>query len=96
MSEPIRIYLKKNDLSKNPKLPYFSLSLPPAQEGGDWVDIGALWKAKSGNGYSGLLKEGVTIDAANIKKFVPKAKAEPKQEVEEPIQEEEIPLPKED
>ena len=56
-----RIYLQKNDLSKNAKLPYFTLKLVPETDGEDWVEIGALWKAKSGNGYSGQLSDGVGI-----------------------------------
>lgn len=59
-----RIILQKTPAEKreeNPKLPYFRLVLPPEEEGGEWVDIGALWKAKTGNGYSGLLDESVTV-----------------------------------
>lgn len=64
-----RIYLQKNDLSKNEKLPYFTLKLVPEEEGADWVTIGALWKAKTGNGYSGVLDEGVKIDTSGVKPF---------------------------
>ena len=59
-----RIFLQKTPAEKreeNPKLPYFKLVLPPEEDGGDWTDIGALWKAKSGNGYSGKLDDEVTI-----------------------------------
>lgn len=59
-----RIVLSKTPAERreeNPKLPYFQLSLPPEEDGGEWTNIGALWKAKSGNGYSGQLDEGVTI-----------------------------------
>jgi hypothetical protein len=70
-----RIYLRKNDLTENPERPYFTLVLPPEQEDGEWVEIGALWKAKSGNGYTGNLKEGVEVNlTAAFKKFVPGAK----------------------
>ncbi len=67
--DKIRIYLSKNDLSKNDKAPYFNLVLPPEKDGGEWITIGALWKAKSGVGYSGVLNEGVLIDLVNMKKF---------------------------
>lgn len=59
-----RIVLQKTPLERreeNPKLPYFQLSLPPEEDGGEWVQIGALWKAKSGNGYSGSLNDNVKI-----------------------------------
>lgn len=59
-----RIFLQKTPAEKreeNPKLPYFRLVLPPDEDGGEWVDIGALWKAKSGNGYSGSLGDHVTL-----------------------------------
>ncbi len=82
----IRIFLQKNDLSENPKLPYFNLVLVPEEDGGDWKKIGALWKAKSGNGYSGMLEEGITLDMSKVKPFVKGKKEE----------EEVIPLPKED
>ena len=64
-----RIFLRKNDLSKNDKLPYFTLFLLPeenAPEGTEWPEVGALWKAKSGNGYSGKTVEAaeITIDAS--------------------------------
>lgn len=65
---PQRIFLQKQDknieankLSGTDKLPYFKLTLPPEQDGGEWIEVGALWKAKSGNGYSGKLNEGITI-----------------------------------
>jgi len=67
--DQVRIYLQKNDLSKNDKMPYFNLVLPPEKEGGEWITIGALWKAKSGKGYTGVMNEGVKIDIVNMKKF---------------------------
>ena len=69
----IRIFLAKNDLTENPKLPYFRLVLPPEEEGGKWTNIGALWKAKTGTGYSGNLEEGVTIDISKMKSAPAKA-----------------------
>ncbi len=75
----IRLLLQKTDKKKmeeNPKLPYFRLVLPPEEDGGEWVDVGAFWKAKSGDGYSGSLKEGITIDVTGIVKYVPKTNKE--------------------
>lgn len=70
----IRVFLKKNDLTKNPKLPYFTITLPPNEEAGEkeWKTIGALWKAKTGNGYSGQFEEGVVIDTSKMKVRAPK------------------------
>ncbi len=62
----IRLFLRKNDISKNAKLPYFTLSLPPETDGGEWKEIGVFWKAKTGSGYSGFLSEGVELDATKI------------------------------
>lgn len=62
-----RLFLRKTDKSKleeNPKLPYFTLVVPPEDEEdakGEWQEVGALWKAKSGNGYSGKVNDGVEI-----------------------------------
>lgn len=60
----MRLFLQKTDLEKreqNPKLPYFKLVIPPEEDGGEWKDVGAFWKAKSGNGYSGQLDDGLEI-----------------------------------
>jgi hypothetical protein len=45
------------------KLPYFRLSLPPTQEGGEWKEIGAAWKSKNGKdgSYSLKLADGVRL-----------------------------------
>lgn len=62
-----RLFLQKTDKAKreeNPKLPYFKLVQPPEQDGGEWIELGAFWHAKSGNGYSGQLNDGNTITAA--------------------------------
>ena len=66
-----RLYLRKNDLTKNPKLPYFTLCIIPEGEEPDaeWKQIGALWKSKSGNGYTGESSEGVVIDTTNLKSW---------------------------
>jgi hypothetical protein len=58
-----RIFLRKNDLSENPKRPYFTLVLVPEGDDPDqeWTEIGALWKAKTGNGYSGKFKDEVLV-----------------------------------
>jgi hypothetical protein len=72
-----RIYLRKTskeDLEENPKRPYFTLVLPPekddetGEDQGEWVTIGALWKAKTGNGYTGTLQEEVNIKVGPRKK----------------------------
>ncbi len=65
----MRLYLHKNDLTKNDKLPYFSLKIVPEEgvEGAEWKTIGAFWKAASGKGYTGKLEEGVVIDTAQMK-----------------------------
>lgn len=52
---------KQEDRDRNDKLPYFKLSIPPTEEGGEWIDVAAFWKAKSGNGYSGKTSEGIVI-----------------------------------
>ena len=63
----IRLYLQKNDTSKNEKLPYFTLKLmPETEDGKDFKEIGAFWKSKSGKGYSGGLSEGVVLDTTNL------------------------------
>ncbi len=62
-----KLFLRKTDpkrLEANPKLPYFTLVLPPPEgspENAEWAVVGALWKAKSGNGYSGKCDENVQI-----------------------------------
>lgn len=73
-----RLYLRKNDLSKNEKLPYFTLCVIP-EEGADdaeWEEIAAFWKAKSGVGYSGIATEGLVIDTSKMKRFEKKQKGE--------------------
>lgn len=35
--------------------------LPPEEDGGEWTDLGALWVAKSGNGYSGMLQDNIKV-----------------------------------
>lgn len=51
----------KEKMEENPKLPYFRMVLPPKEEGGEWIDIGAFWKAKSGNGYSGKISDNAEL-----------------------------------
>ncbi len=65
------MYLQKTDPAKraeNPKLPYFVLKLIPEEADGEWVEVGALWQAKTGPGYSGMVNEGVTISGSSKKK----------------------------
>lgn len=58
----MKLFLQKNTKrTEENKQPYFRLVVPPETDGGEWKDIGAFWKAKSGNGYSGKLNEGVAI-----------------------------------
>ena len=86
-----RIYLRKTEkeeLEKNPKLPYFRLVLIEQEDENaeaEWTDIGAFWKAKSGNGYSGRLNDeaSVVIDESKAykgdgKKRKPRKKDEEK------------------
>lgn len=60
-----RIFLRKTDKAKreeNTKLPYFTLVVIPDEDAeGDWKEVGALWPAKTGNGYSGKTADGVEI-----------------------------------
>ena len=60
----MRIYLRKNDTSENDKLPYFTMFTVPEEDGGEWKEIAAFWKAKSGKGYNGVLGKGVEIDTS--------------------------------
>ena len=64
-----RIFLQKNDLTQNAKLPYFNLVLIPEEEGEEWIKVGALWKSKSGNGYTGQLNDGVVLDASKMEVY---------------------------
>lgn len=72
-----RLYLHKNDLSKNDKLPYFTLKLVPSEDDkdADWIELGAFWKSKNGIGYSGVLNDGIKVDTTN---YVPRKKSENK------------------
>lgn len=67
--DKVKLFLFKNDTTDNDKLPYFSIKLVPPEGSDDWKEIGALWKAKSGKGYSGFLNEGVTIDVSGMKEW---------------------------
>lgn len=64
-----RLYLQKNDTTKNSKLPYFTMKIVPEEGAKDqeWKEIGVFWKAKSGVGYTGFFSEGVDIDLTNLK-----------------------------
>lgn len=80
-----RLFLSKtsaNDRAKNDKLPYFRLVLIPEEEGGEWINLGAFWKAKSGNGYTGKTEEGVVIDATAVQYNRPATEASPEVERE--------------
>lgn len=75
----MKLFLSKNlkaveELNKKgeTRLPYFRLVVPPEQEGGEWKEVGAFWKAKSGNGYSGKLTDNVKISfKENDEEFTP-------------------------
>ncbi len=47
------LLLQKNDkYQTGGKIPYFRLVLPPAEDGGAWIDLGAFWlKEKNGKKY---------------------------------------------
>jgi hypothetical protein len=67
MAKEVRLVLSRTPEDRrkeNPKLPYFELSLPPENDGGEWRKVGAFWKAKSGaeGKYSGFLNEGIELN----------------------------------
>ncbi len=53
--------IEQNKTNGNERLPYFRLVLAPEKEGGEWKELGAFWKAKSGKGYSGNFAKNVHI-----------------------------------
>jgi hypothetical protein len=62
------VNLKRNDKAaeeiKNTgttRLPYFKLTLPPQQEGGEWVELGVAWKGKKEGSYGFKFAKGVTV-----------------------------------
>lgn len=58
----MKIFLKKNpNRTDENKQPYFWLKLIPEEANADWIDLGALWKASTGNGYIGNLREGIEV-----------------------------------
>lgn len=86
-----RLYLRKTDkkkLEENPRLPYFSLVLIPddSEEGDEWPELGAFWKAKNGIGYSGKTKDGVVIKVPAVK---PKEKPDPTEALDKAVDGEE-------
>jgi hypothetical protein len=51
----IWLNMKRNPKAiENPKQPYFKLSLPPQEEGGEWQEIGVAWKSKTTEGSYGF------------------------------------------
>lgn len=58
--EQERMYLKKVKVEGDDRKPYFRLyKIMP--KGEEWIEVGAFWPAKNVPGYSGTVKEGVTI-----------------------------------
>lgn len=66
--------IKNLVLQKNEKFevggnkPYFRLCVPPEQEGGKWIDLGAFWR-KEKNGkvyYSGSISKDYTLESEFI------------------------------
>lgn len=67
-----RLFLQKTpkeERDANEKLPYFRLVVIPENEGDEWLNIGAFWPAKSGNGYSGKVDDGVIVDASGVNPY---------------------------
>lgn len=98
----MRLYLRKNDLSKNPKRPYFTLVVPPDKEGGDseWKEVAVFWKAKSGNGYNGMVSKGALIDVSQVHSWKDKQSEQAFKDIEigeeGQTEEEELPPPSAD
>ena len=76
----MRLYLRKNDLSQNEKLPYFTLFMvedgADGSDKGEFTEVGALWKSKSGNGYSGMTSNGIDITMDESKAYKKEAPAD--------------------
>lgn len=53
--------IETNKKNNNNILPYFTLSVPPENEDGEWIELAALWKSKKGTGYVGELKADLII-----------------------------------
>lgn len=71
-----KFYLRKNDknieINKtkgDDRLPYFSLFSVPEKEGGEWLEIGAAWKSKSGKGYNVAFAKGFEFSTTDIKPY---------------------------
>lgn len=54
MSTPLKIFVGKNAFKEKENHP--DLILNQITEQGEFVKVGALWRAKTGNGYSGQLE----------------------------------------
>ncbi len=68
----MRLFLQKTpkeDRLQNEKLPYFKLVVIPENEGDEWLNIGAFWPAKSGNGYIGKTDDSVEIDVTGVNPY---------------------------
>ena len=63
------LYLQKNE-SATPENKQPVLRLSVVDDDGNFTEIGALWKAKSGKGFSGKVKDGVKIDVSGVEPYV--------------------------
>lgn len=54
--------IEKNKENGNERLPYFRLVQAPEKEGGEWIELGAFWKSKSGKGYSGNFAKNIKLE----------------------------------
>ena len=76
-----KIYIGENPHKKTDKHPTHLIKLIPEDDAEDaeWIDLGALWLAKSGNGWSGSFQDYVTI---TIDEKLMAEKKKPKEQVQ--------------
>ncbi len=53
--------VKEIQANGSTKLPYFKISLPPQEEGGEWTEIGVAWKGKKEGAYGFKFTENVKV-----------------------------------
>jgi hypothetical protein len=56
-----KYFVSKNTRKEKDIHPDFILSQVPEEQGGKWIEVGALWKSKSGKGYNLKFGSNVTI-----------------------------------